>query len=167
MKFLGEIKNKDIFPGTTDLFEFFNKYREAVRIVAFDDSDKIAILYSKKYNYYSLPGGGIEEGESSIDAAHREAKEETGCNISNLQKVGYVVQHGRKVDLTQKEYCFLAKVHGEKGVVDFTDEEFGEDYEVQWINIDSFVQKMEKQRASFLRTRDLIFISEVTKIMDK
>jgi 8-oxo-dGTP diphosphatase len=37
---------------------------------------------------FQLPGGGIDPGESSIQALHREVFEETGWSIRSLRKVG-------------------------------------------------------------------------------
>ena len=39
---------------------------------------KIAMMHSQKYNYYKLPGGGIEPGESLEETLIREVREESG-----------------------------------------------------------------------------------------
>ncbi len=40
--------------------------------------ESILLLYTQRYHDYSLPGGGIDEGEDEIAGLIRELKEETG-----------------------------------------------------------------------------------------
>lgn len=44
----------------------------------------------KSYCGISFPGGHIEDGESFVDSAIREAKEETGLDIRNLRSCGFM-----------------------------------------------------------------------------
>lgn len=64
--------------------------RNAVKCILIE-KDKIVItkyLKGIKKGYYDIPGGKIEEGETSESAAIREMKEETGIEVSNLTKKG-------------------------------------------------------------------------------
>ena len=53
---------------------------------------KIAMVHSLKYDYYKFPGGGIEQGESPVDAMIRETREETGLVVKpeTVREYGYV-----------------------------------------------------------------------------
>jgi 8-oxo-dGTP pyrophosphatase MutT (NUDIX family) len=53
-------------------------HRKAARGVAIK-GDKILLLFTERYNDYSFPGGGIDEGESIEQALRREMLEETGA----------------------------------------------------------------------------------------
>ena len=43
--------------------------------------DKMVIVYSERKGTWSPPGGGIEEGESVMQAAVREVKEESNMKV--------------------------------------------------------------------------------------
>lgn len=54
-----------------------------VRVVIPDGKGRILMVrqHHENRDIWMVPGGGIEEGENSIEAAVREAKEETGLDI--------------------------------------------------------------------------------------
>lgn len=54
-----------------------------VRVVIVDEDRRILMVrqHHEGRDIWMVPGGGIEEGENSIEAAVREAKEETGLDI--------------------------------------------------------------------------------------
>ncbi len=108
MRILFEIDKKDYNPNGS-VFS-----RPSARAIIIIDG-KIAMVYSKKYNYYKFPGGGIEDAESMEEALMREVLEETGlCVIENsIQEYGQVhrVQKGKKEDMfIQDNYYFLCCV---------------------------------------------------------
>lgn len=55
--------------------------RKTTRAIIVDENGNYAVLYAKKHDLYSLPGGGIEEGEDEISALKREIDEETGLLV--------------------------------------------------------------------------------------
>lgn len=108
MRILFEMDKKDYDPDG-GVFR-----RPSARAIIIKDG-RIAMIYSKKYNYYKFPGGGIEAAESTEDALVREVLEETGlCVIRNsIQEYGQVhrVQKGTKEDIfIQDNYYFLCCV---------------------------------------------------------
>jgi len=51
--------------------------------------DKILLLYTQRYDDYTLPGGGVDAGEDLIEGFKRELVEETGAtNIHNIKEFG-------------------------------------------------------------------------------
>lgn len=54
-----------------------------VAAIIINDNREILLIHRIKHNneYFVLPGGGIEDGETEIDAIIREAKEETNLDI--------------------------------------------------------------------------------------
>lgn len=65
---------------------------------------RILLLQRRKYGlfYYLVPGGGVEEGETVEEAAVREAREETGLQVTLAGKVGELRQG------EQLEHYYLA-----------------------------------------------------------
>ncbi len=68
--------------------------RKDVRTYLIKDNKIITVRYTTndfKQDYYDIPGGGIEEGETSEQAAIREFKEESGIDIHNPQYAGNLI----------------------------------------------------------------------------
>ena len=67
--------------------------RKAVRTFLFQGDKVMAILYKNgnQKGYLDIPGGKIEDGETSEEAAVREFREETGITISDIKSVGRLV----------------------------------------------------------------------------
>jgi len=64
-----------------------------------EDNAGNIILIKRKYppfqDYYALPGGFVEKGESAMKALVREVKEETNLDVKILKKIGLYTEDGR------------------------------------------------------------------------
>lgn len=108
MRLLFQIDTKDYNPNGTVCF------RPSVRAIIIENG-KVAMVHSEKYNYYKLPGGGIEPGESKEEALMRETLEETGLKIipDSIKEYGYVLrkQKGKTEDVfIQENYYYFSQV---------------------------------------------------------
>ena len=61
----------------------------------------------KDWKGYSFPGGHVMDGESFVDSAIREAKEETGLNVRNLKSCGVI--HWSNTQNFDRYLAFLYK----------------------------------------------------------
>lgn len=59
---------------------------------------------------FSLPAGRLEFGESLIEGAQREAKEETGLDVEPMKLVGVYQRPSSSEDSNTTVFCFLSKI---------------------------------------------------------
>lgn len=109
MQLLTTIKAKDVDPNSPHFeYESFT-YRPAVRAVVQDEDGRIALMYIKKWDYYMLPGGGIDEGEDNEHALSREILEELGCEVEVKEVLGKIETYFDRWQQKQVDYCFVAQ----------------------------------------------------------
>jgi 8-oxo-dGTP diphosphatase len=114
----------------------------AADIVVFAPRDNdLCVLLIKRGNEphkgaWALPGGGVEAGETSHDAAVRELEEETGLTMTTLSQIGVYDRpdrdpRGRVVSVVYSaiEYCALDAMAGDDAA------------EVQWVPVDAVLQE--------------------------
>jgi len=66
------------------------RVRKTARGIIFNNNrDKILMVFSKHYNDYTFPGGGIRDDEDIIEGLKRELSEEIGAlEITNIREFG-------------------------------------------------------------------------------
>ena len=71
--------------------------------------NKILLVYEKRRNFWGLPKGHVEEGESEIETAKREVKEEVGLEvlISNVKR--YTLNYIIKGEIDKTSVFYFAK----------------------------------------------------------
>lgn len=81
-------------------------------VIIIMDEGKILLIHRFKNGeeYYVFPGGGVEEGESVEEAATREAKEETGLNVTISKKLW---ENENKNNNRIEHYYLVDKFSGE------------------------------------------------------
>jgi 8-oxo-dGTP pyrophosphatase MutT (NUDIX family) len=72
-------------------------------------NNSILLLHRTKKNCYELPGGKVKDNESPKNAAKREIKEELGCDVTIMRKIGNkeFTENGRNMTYI----WFLASIH--------------------------------------------------------
>ena len=61
--------------------------RERVEVLLRNKLGKILMGRKPTSGGWIFPGGGIDEGETPVEAARREVQEETGKNVRNLKQI--------------------------------------------------------------------------------
>ena len=145
--------------------------KRAARTVIIDRDYEIfrtAIISVRNGEYFKIPGGGIEEGESEEEAAIREAREEAGCDVTLLKEIGRSSFTDEK-SILHSSICFLAE-RKSNGIVSFDEWEKSNDFKVDWVSLkeadrlfrssktnDPFGKKInERDHAFLLESRKLL-----------
>lgn len=99
-----------------------------------DDAGRLLLIHKVDNDFWALPGGGMELGESIVDAAVREVVEETGLTVVLTGLVGIYTDPGHVMAYDDGEVrqefsvCFHARVlHGTPR------EDGSETKEVRWV----------------------------------
>ena len=134
--------------------------RLTARAIVKNPNGLYAVMYSDKFKLYSLPGGGVEDGEDILSALRREVHEETGCVCDEVQELGIVVENRASLDYTQINYYFVVTTRHTQGENHLTEEEQTSRTVVQWHIFDDMVRLMNEQdfeqvQGKYLKARDM------------
>lgn len=141
--------------------------RPSVRGIIIKDG-KMAMMHSLKYDYYKLPGGGIEEGEELRDTLVREVKEESGLVVKKetIKEFGYVrrIEKGLFEDIfMQENFYFFCDVEDEVSSQELDDYEAEEGFTLEFVTPEQAInvnntgdhrEKVEKQTFTGMLTRE-------------
>ncbi|MCK0715935.1 NUDIX hydrolase [Chromohalobacter sarecensis] len=88
MKLLKELIHPELSSRNGRVFR-----RHAARGIVLRD-DRMLLLFTERYNDFSLPGGGIDEGEDIVVALKRELEEETGArDVQVKEHYGFIEEY--------------------------------------------------------------------------
>ena len=122
------LENKEVFE------------RIAARAIVID-GDELLLMYTKRYDDYSFPGGGVDKGEDIETGVIRELEEETGAReIEILSEYGV---YEEIKPIWKKEYDFIHMIshfyicntHRELGTNSLEEYEIKNGMEARWVNI--------------------------------
>ncbi len=116
--------------------------------------EKILLMYTERYEDYSLPGGGLDLGEDRVEGMIRELREETGAqNIINIKPFGiyeeyrpwykpdYEIQH-------MLSYCYTCEIDKALGKSNLESYEIKNGMKASWVNIHEAIQHNKKTMAT-------------------
>ncbi len=126
--------------------------RAAARGIIMDGED-ILLIYTKRYNDYSFPGGGVDSGEDLMQGLMRELAEETGAkNIEVKSAFGayeeYRPSHYKGYDMVHMlSYFYVCTADRELGEAQPEDYELKNGSEPVWVNIHEAIRHNQKVMA--------------------
>lgn len=113
------------------------------------DGENILMLYTERYHDYSIPGGGIDDGESIEEGLLRELEEETGAkHIEVMHEFGLYEEfrpwYKADFDIVHMQsYCFVCNIHPELGETKLEEHEIQNGMTPVWINIHEAIKHNE------------------------
>ena len=117
-------------------------------------NNKILLMYTNRYEDYSLPGGGVDEGESIKQGLIRELSEETGAkNITVVKDFGlyeeYRPWYKNDFDIIHiKSYCYVCEINEQLGQAQLEHYEQQNGMQAKWVNIFEAIAHNERTLAN-------------------
>ena len=127
---IAEIKDEDIGEKSVPVEKY--RVRYGARGIVFKEDGKIAVFNKKAKNEFKLPGGGIDDGETSAEAFKRECFEETGCVVKIVDFIGTIKESKTQDSFKQISYIYVAKVIEETKELHVTEQEKAEGARLFW-----------------------------------
>ncbi|MGB3439295.1 MAG: NUDIX domain-containing protein [Actinophytocola sp.] len=142
------------------------EHRSAVRLVVLDEQDQILLFHTRSPDYpelgtwWELPGGGIDPGESYVEAAVRELREESGLTAGTVgpatwtRTATFKCRGFRRV---QQEVVAVVPVHGVAPRIDVAGQL---DYE-----LDAYVSARWWPRDELIATRERCYPGRLPELL--
>lgn len=116
---------------------------------------ELLLLYTGRYDDYSLPGGGVEADEDHSLALVRELAEETGAREVNIQRPFGLIDEFRPPRgdydvLHMLSYCYVCQIATTLAAPQMEAYEIKNRMEVRWLDVDAAIAHNEAvmQRAA-------------------
>ncbi|MGB2079087.1 MAG: NUDIX hydrolase [Vibrio sp.] len=129
-----------VHPDARDYAQKIMIERHSTRAIVMR-GESILLLYTQRYQDYSLPGGGLDDGEDVIAGLKRELSEETGAqNIRDIQAFGIYEEYrpwhrdGAEV-MHMFSYCYRCQIDDALGETAFESHEINNGMKPVWVNI--------------------------------
>ena len=133
--FHDEVLRPDGSPGVYGVVHFANA---AVGVVAIDDQDRVALVAQHRYTLdhrsWEIPEGGAPPGESPLEGAQRELREEAGVEASEWREIARVHVSNSVTDEVATLFLATGLSHGPTAL-----ESTETDLTLDWVPFDEAV----------------------------
>lgn len=137
--------------------------RNVVR--ALIEKDGLFAMQKGKQGEYKIPGGGMDEGETIVEALMREVREETGLVIipDTMKELGEITEIRRDIFDANIKYIahsmhYSCEVEPEMVETAMTESEKEKGYRLEWADIDTIIETNTKLMKEKWQLRDVKFL---------
>lgn len=132
-----------------------SRCRPSARAIIRAADGRLAMVYSRTYQYYKFPGGGIRPGENPAEALLREVREETGILIKkdSVREYGSVLRlqkSGRQENAVfeQENFYYTCSAEEQAGRQKLDDYEKEAGFELRYVSARDAAAENKKFRGS-------------------
>ena len=121
------------------------KQEKSCGCIIINDKDEVLLIHHNA-GHWDFPKGHVEEGETEIETAIREVKEETNIDVEVDEIYRYSTKYSPKQDVLKEVIYFLAK-----NISDNKQAQLEEVSEVKWFNFNDAIKQI-----TFDNSRDIL-----------
>ena len=112
------------------------KQEKSCGCVVLNEKNQVLLIHHNA-GHWDFPKGHVEEGETEVQTAIREVKEETNIDVEVNEKYRYTVEYSPKEDVIKEVVYFLAK-----NISNNKEAQLEEVSEVQWFEFEEALDKI-------------------------
>jgi 8-oxo-dGTP pyrophosphatase MutT (NUDIX family) len=137
--------------------------RYAVR--ALIKRDGLWAMQKSSAGYYKIPGGGVEKGETYLEALVREVQEETGLIVAedSITEIGEILEiredsYQKGTKYISHSFCYFCDVKDEMTQTAMSENEQARGYRLEWVNLERVIACNENLLKEEWMKRDTLFL---------
>jgi 8-oxo-dGTP pyrophosphatase MutT (NUDIX family) len=101
------------------------------------DNDKVLLVFEEGRNFWGFPKGHMEEGETELETALREVKEEVGLDVTIDTSKRYILNYNINNKIDKTTILYLAKP-----LTSNVKKQDSEIKDAKWVSLDQVVDTL-------------------------
>lgn len=133
------------------------KKEKSCGCIVINDKNEVLLIHHNA-GHWDFPKGHVEEGETEIQTAIREVKEETNIDVKVNGEYRYVTKYSPKEDVIKEVVYFLAK-----NISNNKEAQLEEVSEVKWFNFQDAIERITYENSKEILVKLIKDLKEAKK----